>query len=343
MTQAERSREGFRIEPFPTGWFVVGYSDELAVGDVRPLDYFGSALVCYRGESGTVHIRDAFCPHLGAHIGYGGRVEGDDLICPFHGWTYGPDGRNVRIPYAGRPNAQARLRCWPARESGGLIVAWHHPGDLAPTWEVGPIPELSDPDFVAATRSDFEIHVHPQEVFENSVDLAHFLTVHSAARMPEVDVQIDGPRLTATTTNQLLKSTKGYFEGGVSSDLWGLGIDVARITGVIDTVAILALTPIDGQRVHARFVVTARAVGGGGPDRDASSALALAQKAKDRVIKEFETDLVIWEHKRYEPRPRLTKGEHLITRFRKWAQQFYEHPADQEASADQSAEGASIP
>jgi nitrite reductase/ring-hydroxylating ferredoxin subunit len=322
VTDAEAHREGFLIEPFPIGWFVVGYSDELGPGDVRPLDYFGTALVCYRGESGTAYVRDAFCPHLGAHIGYGGRVEGDDVICPFHGWTYGVDGRNIAIPYATRPNAQARLRCWPVRESGGLILAWHHPRQLEPTWEVEPIAEFADPQFGPPSRTDFEIHVHPQEVFENSVDLAHFLTVHQAARMPEVEVEIAGPRLTATTTNQLLKSKKGYFEGGVSSDLWGLGIDVARITGVVDTVAMVALTPIDEKRVHARFLTTAR-VAGGGEERDQASALALAQKAKDRVINEFETDLVIWEHKRYEPRPRLTAGEQLVTRFRKWAQQFY--------------------
>jgi nitrite reductase/ring-hydroxylating ferredoxin subunit len=342
VTAPDHQHEGFVIQPFPIGWFVVAHSDELAVGDVRPLEYFGTALICYRGESGAVYIRDAFCPHLGAHIGFGGRVEGDDVICPFHGWTYGVDGRNVRIPYATRPNAQARLRCWPARESGGLILAWHHPRGVEPTWEVGMIPEFSDPHFVPASRTDFEIHVHPQEVFENSVDLAHFLTVHEAARMPDVDVQIDGPRLTATTTNQLLKSKKGYFEGGVSSDLWGLGIDVARITGVVDTVAVLALTPIDERRVHARFLVTAR-VGGTGQERDHASASALAQKAKDRVIREFETDLVIWEHKRYEPRPRLTMGEHLVTRFRKWAQQFYDGVPGQEALVAQPDGGASIP
>jgi nitrite reductase/ring-hydroxylating ferredoxin subunit len=322
VTAIDVKPAGFAIKPFPAGWFVVGYSDELAVGDVRPLEYFGTKLICYRGESGIVHLRDAFCPHLGAHIGYGGRVEGDNVVCPFHGWTYGADGVNVRIPYAGRPNRQARLRCWPARESGGMILAWHHPDGTDPTWEMGDIAELSDSDFVPPTRTDFEIHVHPQEVFENSVDLAHFLTVHQAARMPEVSVEIDGPRLTATTTKQLLKSNKGYFEGAVSSDLWGLGIDVARITGVVDTVAVLALTPIEEQRVHARFLVTAR-MGGAGCAQDADAARVLAQKAKDRVIKEFETDLVIWEHKRYEPRPRLTAGEQLITRFRRWAQQFY--------------------
>ena len=109
-----------------------------------------------------------------------------------------------------------------------------------------------------------------------------------------------------------------------------MGDEVEQIIAAIEDdnpdtdieVAVLALTPIEEQRVHARFLVTAR-MGGAGCAQDADAARVLAQKAKDRVIKEFETDLVIWEHKRYEPRPRLTAGEQLITRFRRWAQQFY--------------------
>ena len=42
--------------PFPFGWFPTLLSDELAVGQVRPLRYFGSDLVVWRGEDGTVQM-----------------------------------------------------------------------------------------------------------------------------------------------------------------------------------------------------------------------------------------------------------------------------------------------
>ena len=63
--------------PLPNGWFQVAYSDELAPGQVEPLRYFAQDLVLYRTEGGRAQLADAFCPHLGAHIGYGGRVSGE--------------------------------------------------------------------------------------------------------------------------------------------------------------------------------------------------------------------------------------------------------------------------
>ena len=58
-----------------TGWFMIGWSAEFEVGDVKALKYFG------------------------AHIGHGGKVVGDCVECPFHGWRWGPDGTNRYIPY----------------------------------------------------------------------------------------------------------------------------------------------------------------------------------------------------------------------------------------------------
>ena len=78
----------YPFPPFPDGWFQVGYSDELAPGQVVPLKYFGRELVLYRGEDGVAHLLDAHCPHLGAHLGHGGRVVGADIECPFHAWKF---------------------------------------------------------------------------------------------------------------------------------------------------------------------------------------------------------------------------------------------------------------
>ena len=58
--------------PIPFGWFMVAYTDELLVGEVKPLFYFGKDLVLWRGEDGRARVIDAYCKHLGAHMGYGG-------------------------------------------------------------------------------------------------------------------------------------------------------------------------------------------------------------------------------------------------------------------------------
>ena len=63
----------FPFSSFPSGWFRVASSNQLAPGDVVPLHYFGRDLVLFRSQSGRLHLLDALCPHLGAHLAYEGQ------------------------------------------------------------------------------------------------------------------------------------------------------------------------------------------------------------------------------------------------------------------------------
>ena len=67
----------YPFSPFPNGWFQIAYSDELQPGDVIPVHAVGKHLVLFRTESGAPNVLDAYCPHLGAHLGYGGLIEGE--------------------------------------------------------------------------------------------------------------------------------------------------------------------------------------------------------------------------------------------------------------------------
>ena len=111
----------------PTGWFMVGWSHDFPVGSVKPLQYFGGHQVAYRTEDGELHMLDAHCPHLGAHLGHGGKVKDDCIVCPYHGWGYGPDGVNKFIPYEDRPNVSHSLKVWPLVEQHGCVFVWHDP------------------------------------------------------------------------------------------------------------------------------------------------------------------------------------------------------------------------
>ena len=64
-------------EGYPRGWFVVAESHELGDEGVTKMRYFGRDFVLYRGASDQPHALDAYCPHLGAHLGVGGKVEGE--------------------------------------------------------------------------------------------------------------------------------------------------------------------------------------------------------------------------------------------------------------------------
>ena len=126
---------------------MIGWSAEFAVGEVRPLKYFGEDLVGLPRRVRRAALMEAHCKHLGAHIGHGGKVVGDCVECPFHGWRWGPDGTNRYIPYQpDKPNRGLRLRSYPVKEQYGCIFMWHQPerqgpavGDARHLHEVPPV------------------------------------------------------------------------------------------------------------------------------------------------------------------------------------------------------------
>src|SRR4249919_3838106 len=120
----------------PHGWFSLGRTDELPDVDVGPITAFGRELVLWRND-GEHHLADAFCPHLGAHLGFGGRIDDGCLVCPFHEWEFSSDGANTKIPYAERPNRRARLRTYPTIVRNRHLLAWYHPDQtIAPSWDI---------------------------------------------------------------------------------------------------------------------------------------------------------------------------------------------------------------
>ena len=83
-------------------------------------------LVMFRTEGGELSVLDAYCPHLGAHLGHGGKVKGDDIECPFHAWRFGADGKCTAVPYAAHRPRKAGLRRWHVKEVANLVMCWHH-------------------------------------------------------------------------------------------------------------------------------------------------------------------------------------------------------------------------
>jgi hypothetical protein len=41
----------------------------------KPLKYFGEEMVAFPGEDGKVNVLNAYCAHMGAHLGGGGKVK----------------------------------------------------------------------------------------------------------------------------------------------------------------------------------------------------------------------------------------------------------------------------
>ena len=128
-------------------------------------DSFGQDLVLFRSESGEVALLDAFCPHLGAHLGHGGKVRGEEIDCPFHAWRFGTDGQCKAVPYASRMPRRASVATWHTRIVGDMILAWHHPDRLEPAWEpMAEVPEHDNDEWTDWVRKEWTIKAINQEL-----------------------------------------------------------------------------------------------------------------------------------------------------------------------------------
>jgi phenylpropionate dioxygenase-like ring-hydroxylating dioxygenase large terminal subunit len=322
LSTAPELERGAPRYPFgmPYGWFQVAWSDELALGDVLPRYYFGRHLALWRDHSGVAHLNDAYCPHLGAHFGYGGRVEGGELVCPFHGWQFDCDGNNTTIPYGNRVNQRARIRTYPVREFGQFILAWYHPHAAEPTYEVEPPPELGDDAFSPWTNVSFRVAAACQEMAENSVDGPHFRYVHNTAIVPEIQsYETEGTRSRMRSV-QRFPTPRGVVDGRIDVDNHGPGFAVTRFSGIVDTLLVGAAVPVDLECSEVRFSFKTRKMG----DDATTSTVGKAFVAE--VCKQFEEDRPIWEHKAHIVRPALADTDPPFLKFRKWYAQFYADP-----------------
>ncbi|NIB42121.1 Rieske 2Fe-2S domain-containing protein [Pseudomaricurvus alkylphenolicus] len=319
--------------PYPFGWFKIAYSKDLEVGQVKPIHYFGRELVLFRTESGSPRVLDAYCPHLGAHLGYSnhehtgrpGPVVGDSIVCPFHGWQFNGAGECTHIPYAKRkpPRAcdQAVINAWSVEEKNQCIWLWFHPENEKPMFEVVDIPEAAPGN---EEWSDFEIHewelkANIQDVAENGADPAHFYYVHGTAEMPSSDTEVEfNGHQRRSVIRSRMKTPKGVIDGQIEAVGNGPGQSYTRFSGICETVLVGGLVPIDEERLKISFSFLKKRVNGEVPEGGVSQAII-----RD-ICKQLEEDSVIWEHKTYHERPLLCDGDGPIAKLRKWFGQFYQ-------------------
>jgi len=328
----------FPLPPFPNGWFQVAYGDELPPGSVLPLRYFGRDLVAFRGEDGEAHVLDATCPHLGAHLGVGGTVVENTVRCPFHAWRFDGHGRCTEVPYAKKIPPKATVRSWPVRERNGLLMVHHHADGDPPAFEIPVLPEHGSDEWTDYRRLRWRIRSHNQDMAENAVDRAHFRYVHRTLEVPESKAEVDGPELRVVSRARM-RTPQGDIDGQIASRSWGFGFATTRFNGIVETLLVASVTPIDVEDLDVRFSFMVKKVGNADVMRGVGRALIAD------IEKQMGEDKPIWETKAYLPRPVLCDGDGPIALFRKWAQQFYASRAERAAAAgvEVAATGAEAP
>lgn len=304
--------------PYPFGWFVACYADELAKGEVKPLRCFGRELAAWRGEDGKARIVDAYCRHLGAHMGHGGRVHGNLLECPFHSWRYNEQGSVQEIPYSTVIPPQAKQPCggWPTREANGFIYLWYHPKGEAPKWDVEIFPEVGNAEWTAFDRYDWFVHSPLQFMAENAADSAHFKYVHGTASYPDAETKFDGHRRTGLV-HAKMGTPRGEVDGEIANGSIGPGQGWTRFRGISETLLLAGTTPVERDLLRVRFAFTQPKSQAEGPGAGLARALI-----RD-IVKQFDQDKVVWDRQRFVEQALLCHGDGPIGAFRRWYYQFY--------------------
>ncbi|MFF3874554.1 Rieske 2Fe-2S domain-containing protein [Streptomyces sp. NPDC001978] len=321
---------------YASGWYQVGWSSEFAPGaDAVPMRYFEQDLVCYRTESGQLRISDAFCPHLGAHLGYGGSVEGDCLVCPFHGWKWDSEGRNVDIPYSDPDRMKLRLGQREVREVDGLVLMWYGADNEPPSWEAPRLlPEGSDHerDYWAIWPDTSKLWAGlkfpPQVATENSGDAAHFHYVHGAAEVPLVEEWDSGEHWFRTSFEATFgghrpttwATPQGPVKGRIVTTCHGMGIAAGLIESFDTVYTLAATTPVDRETSDHRATIWVPRKRGDGSD--------MSENFRDRwakqQISQHEADFPVWENMTYIAKPAFTATEvRSFHALRRWIEGQY--------------------
>ena len=168
------SREKTRNYPLNC-WYVAATSEEVG-RRLLGRRVLGEDVLLYRQESGAVVALEDRCLHRAMPLSLGYLV-GDQVVCGYHGFTYNPTGKCVRVP--SQPNVPygACLRTFTVREEAPFVWIWLGDPAQAAQMPLPTLPWLHDKNW---TTFGGTLHVEASYLLlhDNALDLTHFPFVH---------------------------------------------------------------------------------------------------------------------------------------------------------------------
>lgn len=308
-------RERFPLPTVPNGWYAVLLSHELRATPV-PLRVFDRDLVAFRDRNGCAVVLDAYCPHLGAHLGYGGCVVDGAIQCPFHAWRFDREGHCIRATGAAAP-PRVGLRAWHTEERDGIVFVWYHATASEPSWRVPAMPTGARA-YGKPVELRWRVATHVQEIRENIGDETHFDVLHHMPQDGPARFDAEGPYATLAFPSryELLGRTLRF---DTQCDMAGPGILSLRNIGIVETRVLVLSTPADDETTDLRLLVSAANLGW-----LPLSSWLLARVARSLTKRDVDKEVGIWSHKRYVERPIFTVHERMQRKVRAWYSQFYQ-------------------
>ncbi|MCY3591605.1 MAG: Rieske 2Fe-2S domain-containing protein [Acidobacteria bacterium] len=326
------------LPPFPEGWYLVASRESIQREKLIEKTWLGEEIVAWCDDEGRICVADAFCPHLGSHMGptVGGVVRDGCLVCPFHGFTFDSTGRCVATPNAPAPSA-AKLKVYATREVLGMVFAWWGYAGRPAHWHL-PEDPLAGPKWSELRSCVLRFRGHPQETTENSVDIEHLGYTHGYSDVrPVGSTLVQGAYLRSCFDFKAVRRVAGLVdvvsEVSAVTHVHGLGYSFVefheKTIGMKSRLWVLA-TPVDGTVVDVTLVSQVREIRKPGRFFVGFGFLpvSLRHRLMNRLVLREERrfvqqDVVIWERKRYQAPPRLSQADGPVGKYRQYSRQFY--------------------
>lgn len=222
-------------------WYVAGWSNDFAK-TLQPLTILEQDVVIYRTEMGEIVALEDRCPHRFLPLSKG-KLIGDNLQCGYHGMTFGPNGRCVRVPGQDNLPDSAFVHRFPTFEKNAVVWIWMGDPERADPEEVFDMPEFQADGWAVHHGDHLHIGSHYLNVAENLCDPAHVSFVHPTtlgnAASEDVPIQVERDGNVVITSRWIRGAEPvGFFKafGGFSGlvDRWHYYYLRPPCTSIID-------------------------------------------------------------------------------------------------------------
>jgi phenylpropionate dioxygenase-like ring-hydroxylating dioxygenase large terminal subunit len=242
---------------WPRVWQMACRLEEIpAPGDVAVYEILDQSVIVVRTEDLGVRAVHNACRHRGVRIVQGRGSRRGGFVCPFHGWSYGPDGRNTKVTQSSafaEHNLEAcDLDLTPVRCEAWGGCAWVNLDDAAPPLRecIEPMATVLDAWKVESLRAEWwyacRLPVNWKLAEEAFVEQYHVLQAHPQlripGRLPTRDPAAFDPRAFVEAELEYLRTMNEGMAGMVHAR------DVTIAEGLAD-----AELPADYQLARARW------------------------------------------------------------------------------------------
>lgn len=184
------------------GWYYLFPSSEIKAGSVKAIRICGQEVVIFRTASGDLGALDAYCPHMGTHLGKG-KVTGNNIRCFFHHWEFNSEGACTKIPCQSEIPEKIKVPKYVVCEK--FATVWIYPSAKVPK-TLANFSEFSDSDeLMIKYGKSYERSCHHHVTMINGIDPQHLKTVHNLDLEMKIDIvePAEGSLMDITLTGKI--------------------------------------------------------------------------------------------------------------------------------------------